>query len=98
MPGLVGGAREGDVEADFDDPVVGPEHRLADGDEPGMGGDVDEAADPLRMDLDIPALRAARQRAAGHLPRLLEQRPISSRIRSTQGRGKAPLRAMMPSP
>ena len=86
MPGLVGGAGEGDVEADFDDPVIGPEHRLAHGDEPGMGGDVDEAADPLGMDLDIPALRPARQRAAGHLaapPRTGV--PISSRIRSTQG-------------
>ena len=73
VPGLVGGAGEGDVEADFDDPVIGPEHRLADGDEPGMGGDVDEAADPLGMDLDIPALRPARQGAAGHALRLLEQ-------------------------
>ena len=62
VPWLVGGAGEGDVEADLDDPVIGPKHRLADRDEPGMGGDLDEAADPLRLDLDIEALRPARQR------------------------------------
>ena len=65
MPGLVGRARERNVEADLDDLVVGTEHRLAHGNEPGMGGDVDEAADALRLDLDIEALRPARQGAAG---------------------------------
>ena len=74
MPGLVGGAGEGNVEADLDDPVVGAEHSLADRDEPGMGDDLDEAADPLGLDLDIEALRPARQGAARNLPRFLEQR------------------------
>lgn len=74
MPGLVGGAGEGDVEADLDDFVVGAQHRFADGDEPGMGGDVDEAAHPLRVDLDVEALRTARQRSSGDRPRLFEKR------------------------
>jgi len=74
VPRLVGSAGERDVEADLDDPVVGAENRAAHRDEPGVGGDVDEAADALGLDLDVPALGAARQGAARDCARLLEQR------------------------
>ncbi len=74
MPRLVRGARKWDVESDFDDPVIGTEHALAYRHEPGVGGDVDEAADAFGMHLHIETLGTARQRAAGHHPRLVEQR------------------------
>jgi hypothetical protein len=73
VPRLVGRAGKRNVEADFDDPIVARQHRLAHGDEPGMRHDLGEAADPLRLHLDIPALRPPRQRPARHLPRLLVQ-------------------------
>ena len=99
VPGLVGGAGERDVEADLDDPVVGPEHRLAHGDEPGVRGDVDEAADPLRLDLDVEALRA---RAAGPRPATAlassNRAMTSPYMRSAHSGEKAPFRPMMPSP
>jgi len=56
-----------------------------------MGGDVDEAPDPLGMDLDIPALRPARQGAAGHLLRLLEKQPDILAHPLDPGPGEGPL-------
>ena len=56
MPRLVRGAREWDVEPDLDDAIVLGQHRLAHGDEPRVGGDLDEAADALGLGLDVPAL------------------------------------------
>ena len=98
VPRLVGGAREGNVEADLDDPVVGPEHRLAHRDEPGVGDDVDEAADPLGVDLDVAALGPARQRAARDRRASSNSASMSSRMRVGPVGPNAPLRPMMPSP
>ena len=70
VPRLVGGAGEGDVEADLDDSIVLGQHRLADGDEPRMGGDFDETAEALGLGFDIPALG---QRSALDPLRFLEQ-------------------------
>src|SRR3712207_5344114 len=72
VPGMIRRARKGNVEADFDDAVIGPEYRLGHCDEPRMGRDVDEAADPLGMHLDIEALRSSGQGAARHLSSFLE--------------------------
>lgn len=75
VPRLVGRPWKGNVEPDFDDPVVGAEHRFAHGDEPGMARDIHEAGHPLRMHLDIEARRTARQGAAGHVLDLVPDRP-----------------------
>ncbi len=64
---------KGDVEADLDDFVILGQHCFAHGDEPRVGGDIDEAADPLGLDFDVPALRPARQRPAVDRPGLIEQ-------------------------
>ena len=98
MPRLVRGAGEGNVEADLDDLVLRPEHRLAHGDEPGVGGDVDEAADPLGLDLDVIALRPARQRAAGTAFASSNRADVLAQCGRPSRRGKAPLRPMIPSP
>lgn len=73
MPRLVGGARKRNVEPHLDDPVVRTQHAARDRDEPGMGGDIDEATDALGMNLDVETLRPAGQGAARHRPRLREQ-------------------------
>ena len=73
MPRLVRGPRERNIEPQFDDLVILAQDRLAHGDEPRMRHDVDEAADPLGMDLDVESLRAARQRAFLNALRFGEQ-------------------------
>src|SRR5689334_6723884 len=74
MPRLNSGARERDIEADFDDAVVRSEHRLAHRHEPRMRCDIDESAHALGMNLDIETLGAAGQRTARHGPRFREER------------------------
>src|SRR3712207_8250080 len=49
VPGLVHRARQRDVEADFGDLVVGPEHVLAEPGDEGMRDEVNESPDPLRV-------------------------------------------------
>lgn len=73
MPRLISGPREGNVEADFDDPIIGAEHRFAHRDEPWMSRNRDEPADPFRLDLDVPALGSARKNPAFQCARFREQ-------------------------
>ena len=63
MPRLIGSAGERDVEPEFDDPVILTQNRLAYRDEPRVRDNIDEATDPLGMDLNIISLGSARQRS-----------------------------------
>jgi hypothetical protein len=65
VPRLVRSAWERNIEADLYNLVLRPKQRLASGNEPGVGSNVDEAADPLGLDFDIKALWPPRQGAAG---------------------------------
>jgi hypothetical protein len=73
VPGLVLSPGERDVEADLHDLVVGAEHRRADAAHPGVVHEVEEPADLLRVDLDVPAFRSASHRTALAAARLLER-------------------------
>ena len=73
MPRLVHRARARDVEADFDDLVVGPEHRLADPGEPRVGDELLEASQPRGRDLDVVAVRPTAKRAVRLRECLLEE-------------------------
>jgi hypothetical protein len=72
VPGLVDRPREGDVETDLDDLVVRPEHRLRHRRDPGMGDQIDEAAQLLGVDLDVVALRPATHGSTGAPDGLVE--------------------------
>jgi hypothetical protein len=67
MPGLVGGARVGNVEAYFYDLVVGTEHSLRYSDNPGVGSEVYETTHVFGVDLDVVALGTASYGSAGAL-------------------------------
>src|SRR3954452_18617186 len=71
MPGLVTSALEREVETDLDEPVVGPEDSFGDGRDPGVGHEIEEAADLLGIDLDVPPPATAADRSM----RSLDGRP-----------------------
>src|SRR4051812_9584794 len=67
MPRLIFGALEWHIEADLHDLIVRPEYGFTHGSHPWVGGEVGEAAERLRMRFDVPATRAAANRAARSL-------------------------------
>src|SRR4051812_8437969 len=67
MPGLVHCTWKRNVESDFDDLVIRTQHRFRDCNDPRMRYQVHEAADLLRMDLDVVALRPASDGPTGTL-------------------------------
>jgi hypothetical protein len=97
MPGLALCALEGRVEADLDDLVIGAAHRLAHADDPRMGDEVDEAAEGLRVDLDIPASRSPSTAPPGRWIASQKALIMSSRMASAQSREKATFSPTMPS-
>jgi len=62
-----------------------------------MGDEIDEPLQLLRMDLDIPAAWTTADGAAGRWMAAQNAVIMSSRIRSTQSREKAPWRPVTPS-
>src|SRR4051812_37412165 len=73
MPRLKDGAGLGNVKANLHDLVIWTEHRLADGHDPGMSGQLDESANPFRMDLHVITLRATAHNSRWSRERLGEK-------------------------
>jgi hypothetical protein len=73
VPRLVERTGQRHVEADLDDLVARSQHPLAHPRDPRVGGDLPEAAQPLRVDLDVVPPWSPAQRAVRRADGLLEE-------------------------